>query len=138
METIGFELISTRRWGDIEGIASYTYLEKEADYFDANVDASFYALNYAKHRITLGAIWSPNNFLQLRIDNEWRKQRENELRNSGHIALFTHLSLSIFPPKYPGLELFTAIDNLWNEDFEDVPGTPGKGRQGSLGASLEW
>ena len=30
------------------------------------------------------------------------------------------------------------IDNLWNEDFEDVPGTPGKGRQGSLGATFRW
>ena len=138
METFGFELIGTRRLGNIEGIASYTFLEKDAHYNDANVDASFYALNYAKHRVTLGVIWSINNFLKLRVDNEWRKQRENKLRNSDNNAVFTHLSLSVFPPKYPGLEFFAAIDNLWNEDFEDVPGTPGKGRQGSLGATFKW
>ena len=74
----------------------------------------------------------------MRVDNEWRVQEENVLRNSDNEAFFSHISISIFPPKHPDLELFAAVDNLWNEDFEDVPGTPGKGRQGSLGATFKW
>lgn len=138
IDTFGFEVIASKKWNAFEAITSYTLLDKNEDYGSEEWDGSFYALNYAKQRITLGAIWSPNDLLKVRVDNEWRVQEKNVLRNSDNEALFTHLSLSIFPPKHPGLELFAAIDNAWNEDFEDVPGTPGKGRQGSCGATFKW
>ena len=138
METFGVELVSKYNFGKIRSIASYTYLDKDANYDDTNFDASFYALNYANHRITLGAIWKPNNLLQVSIDNEWRSQEENTQRNGDNEAVFTHLSLSIFPPKYPGLEVFAAVDNIWDDNFEDMPGTPGKGKQGSCGATFKW
>ncbi|WPJ97856.1 TonB-dependent receptor [Coraliomargarita algicola] len=138
IETFGFELIGTKRWGDVEGIASYTYLHKDEDYGDASIDASFYALNYAKHRVTLGAIWSPNDIIEIRIDNEWRENEANALRNGSDSALFTHFGLSIYPPAIAGLELFFAIDNAWDDGFEDVPGTPGRGDQYSAGATFRW
>lgn len=55
IETFGIELIASKRWNSVEAIASYTFLDKDEDYGDDSIDASFYALNYAKHRITLGA-----------------------------------------------------------------------------------
>jgi len=138
IETFGFELIGTRRWAVIEAIASYTYLDKNEDYGDATVDGSFYALNYANHRATLGAIWRPFESVEVRIDNEWRQNEANDLRNGSDTALFTHLGLSLFPPQHEGLEIFFAIDNAWDEDFEDVPGTPGRGDQYSGGVTLRW
>jgi vitamin B12 transporter len=138
IDTFGFELIGTKRWGDIEGIASYTYLHKDEDYGDATIDASFYALNYATHRFTLGAIWRPCEIVEVRIDNEWRENEDNDLRNGSDSALFTHLGLSIYPPQIEGLEIFFAIDNAWEDDFEDVPGTPGRGDQYSAGATFRW
>lgn len=138
LENFGLEVIGSKRWDAIEAIASYTYLDKDEDYGRADVDGSFYALNYAKHRVTLGAIWTPNDILELRIDNEWRSQIANALRTSGDNTLFTHIGISIFPPEYDGLELFAALDNAWDDDFQDVPGTPGRGSQVSCGATYRW
>jgi outer membrane receptor protein involved in Fe transport len=138
LETFGVELIGTKQWKYIEGILSYTYLAKDEDYGSENIDASFYALNYATHRVTLGMIWRPIDILEVRIDNEWRENEDNALRNGSNTAFFTNLSLSIYPPQIENLELFFAIDNVWDDGFEDVPGTPGRGDQYSAGLSYRW
>jgi outer membrane receptor protein involved in Fe transport len=138
IETLGVELIATRQLGDVELIGSYTYLHKDEDYGSAAVDTSFYALNFAKHRVTLGGIWRPFDWVELRIDNEWREQQENALRNSDDTALFTHIGISFYPPKVDNLEVFLAAENIWEEDFEDVPGTPGRGDQYSGGVRYSW
>ena len=138
LETWGLELIASKRWKTLEALASYTALDKSADYGDSEIEASFYALNYAKHRLTFGAIWSPNDSLVLRVDNEWRIQEDNPLRTSSKRAFFSHFGLSFYPPQYSGLELFVSIDNAWDEDFQDMPGTPGRGVQSALGISYSW
>ncbi|MGB0792553.1 MAG: TonB-dependent receptor plug domain-containing protein [Opitutales bacterium] len=138
IETHGAELIATKRWKTIEAIASYSFLDKDEDYGDDSIDASFYALNYAKHRITLGAIWTPSERIEVRIDNEWRSQEDNALRRSDNEALFTHIGVSFFPSQCNGLELFAAVDNAWDDDYEEVPGTPGRGDQVSCGATYRW
>lgn len=138
IDTFGIEMIGTRRWKQIEAIASYTFLDKSEDYGATDIDASFYALNFANHRGTLGAIWRPCEMLEVRIDNEWRENEDNDLRNSDDSAFFTHFGLSLYPPQIDGLELFFAIDNAWDDDFEDVPGTPGRGDQYSAGATFRW
>lgn len=138
IDTFGIELIATKRWENVETIMSYTYLDKDEDYGDVAGASSFYALNYANHRFTLGAIWTPSETVQFRIDNEWRENEDNALRNSSDSALFTHFGLSIYPPQLKNMELFFAIDNAWNDDFEDVPGTPGRGDQYSAGVTFSW
>ena len=134
----GIELVATKRRKNVETIVSYTYLNKDEDYGDTEADESFYALNYAKHRFTLGAIWTPNEIFQFRIDNEWRENEDNGLRNGSDSALFTHIGFSVYPPQVENMELFFAIDNAWNDDFEDVPGTPGRGDQYSAGVTFSW
>src|SRR5690606_5853679 len=47
-EVSGVELIATRSWPACDLVLGYTGLSKEADYRGASVDASFYALNYAR------------------------------------------------------------------------------------------
>lgn len=138
IETFGFEVIGTKIWNTIETIASYTYLHKDEDYGSADIYASFYALNFPEHRATLGAIWRPIDLLEVRIDNEWRSQRENALRTGPDESFYTLFGLSVYPPQYENLELFFAIDKPWDEDFQDVPGTPGRGDQYSAGATLRW
>ncbi|MDA9592108.1 TonB-dependent receptor [bacterium] len=138
IDTFGIELTATKRWENVETIMSYTYLDKDEDYGDVAGASSFYALNYANHRFTLGAIWTPSETVQFRIDNEWRENEDNALRNSSDSALFTHFGLSIYPPQLKNMELFFAIDNAWDDDFEDVPGTPGRGDQYSAGVTFSW
>lgn len=139
IDTLGLELIATRRLATADIVASYTLLDKSEDYgLEDRVDASFYALNYPDHRVTLGVIWRPFDGIEVRIDNEWRQQEDNRLRNGDDDAVFTHLSASYFPESLEGLEIGFAVDNLWDESFEEVPGTPGRGDQYSLALSYRW
>ena len=138
IDTSGVEFFATKHFDTAEVIASYTFLNKSEDYGVADIDASFYALNYPDHRLTLGAIWTPNDLLEFRIDNEWRKQHENTLRNGDDDALFTHLTLKITPHQFENFFITLAADNVWGESFEEIPGTPGRGEQYTLSATYSW
>ena len=138
IETLGLELLAIKRLDNTEIITSYTFLKKSEDYGTADIDASFYALNYPDHRVTLGIIWRPMDMVEVRVDNEWRKQEENTLRNGDDDALFTHLTLKISPSQFKGLDIMLAADNPWDESFEEVPGTPGRGEQYTISATYHW
>jgi vitamin B12 transporter len=138
IETLGLELLATTRLANAEIITSYTFLDKSEDYGAVDIDASFYALNYPGHRLTLGVIWNPTDIIEIRVDNEWRKQQENILRNSDNDALFTHLTLKVSPSYFQGLDIIFAADNLWDESFEEIPGTPGRGEQFTVTAIYNW
>ena len=138
IETYGLELIVARQLEKVEGIASYSYLHKNEDYGNALVDGSFYALNFPEHRLTLSFIYDPNDLLQIRVDNEWREQRANPLRKGPDNSVYSHLAASYYPALIDDLEVFVAFDKPWDEDFQDIPGTPGRGDQFSLGATYSW
>ncbi|GAA60714.1 hypothetical protein P20652_2580 [Pseudoalteromonas sp. BSi20652] len=138
IDATGVEFFATKYFDTTELIASYTYLNKSENYGDADIDASFYALNFPDHRVTLGAIWTPNDLIEMRVDNEWRKQHENALRSGKDTALFTQLSLKITPTVINNLFITLAADNVWDESFEEIPGTPGRGEQYTLSATYSW
>ena len=138
IETFGLEIIAMRKWGKLETITSYSHIHKEENYKDSTIDSSFYALNYPEHRATLGIIWDPVDSIELRIDNEWREQRENMLREGPDDSMYSHLAASYYPSQLDDLEIFMAYDKPWDEDFQDVPGTPGRGDQFSLGFTYSW
>ncbi|MFT2091936.1 TonB-dependent receptor plug domain-containing protein [Paraglaciecola sp. 2405UD69-4] len=138
IETTGIELLATKRFESTELISSYTFMSKSENYGITDVDASFYALNYPNHRLTLGAIWRPLDMLEVRIDNEWRQQQENILRNGDDHALFTHFTVTISPSQLKGLDISLAADNLWGESFEEIPGTPGRGEQYTATLTYSW
>ncbi|WP_371377935.1 TonB-dependent receptor plug domain-containing protein [Thalassotalea aquiviva] len=138
METLGLEFIAIKSFDTTTLVASYTFLDKSEDYVEEGIDASFYALNYPPHRVTLGAIWAPSEMLEIRIDNEWRKQEDNALRNGDDSALFTHLTLTYSPVQFDALDIVLAVDNLWAESFEEIPGTPGRGDQFSFTVNYNW
>ncbi|GGW93147.1 TonB-dependent receptor plug domain-containing protein [Alteromonas halophila] len=138
IDTLGVEVIAVTRLDSADLVASYTYLDKSEDYRDASIDASFYALNYPPHRLTLGATWYPTDAVTVKIDNEWRKQADNALRRSGSTAFFTHLTVTYTPPQLANLSLVLAADNLWDEAFEEIPGTPGRSDQFSATLTYVW
>ena len=138
IETVGIEIIASRQWNRLETIASYSYLHKDEDYKDSTIDGSFYALNFPEHRATLGFIWNPNDLLEIRIDNEWREQQANPLREGPSNSLNSHLAASFYPAQLDDLEIFVAYDKPWNEEFQDIPGTPGRSDQFSLGVTYRW
>lgn len=138
IETFGAEFIATKQWTDLEMIVSYTYLHKKEDYGNPAIVGSFYALNFPEHRVTLGGIWNPSDQFEIRLDNEWRQQEDNALRSGPDSALFTHLGISYYPEPIRQLEIFAAVEQPWDDDFQDVPGTPGRDVQYSLGATYRW
>ncbi len=138
IETFGLELFASKQWKSFQVISSYTFLEKKDGFFNENLAGSYYALNYAKHRFTLAAIILLGDNFKLSVDNEWRRQQKNSLRNGPEKAIFTNINLSFFPDNNENLEFFFAVDNAWDEEFEDLPRMPGKGVQFTLGSTLLW
>jgi hypothetical protein len=127
-----------RSWSSLQLVAAYTYLDKDADYGAATVDASFYALNFARHRATLAMRFDVTDSLQLRLDNEYRRQEENALRASSDNAFLVSASLAWAAANRRGLSVALSADNLTDDDYEQFPGTPAVGRQLSLGVRYDW
>jgi vitamin B12 transporter len=120
-------------------VLGYTGLTKDADYRGAAVDASFYALNYARHRLTAAVTVRLAPGLELRIDNVARVQAENLLRVvGGNDAVFTSVGLAYRPQAWRGAEVSVQVDNLWDSDFQEVPAVPAAGRQLSGGVTCRW
>ena len=138
LKTFGFEVTGSRHWDKLEAIASYAYLKKNEDYGNPAVVGSFYALNFPKHRATLGMIYNLNEKFEIRLDNEWRDHRRNSLRTGANHVLFSHLGISFYPNPAKDLEVFFAFDKPWDDNFQEIPGTPGRSDQLSLGMIYQW
>jgi hypothetical protein len=134
----GFEGLASWRSRVLDVVGGYTWLDKYADYGSARVDASYYALNYARHRLTMAVIWKPVQSLDVRWDNEYRRHPENLLRTSSDKAYITSLSLSWRVAADPRFRFSLVGDNLTDNDFQEFPGTPPMGRQVSFGMGLDW
>ncbi len=130
LDVIGAQFDLRQTVGTVEMIAGLTVLDKDADYGQATIDASFYALNYAEQRATLALIWSVSDQLTLRWDNEYRKQAKNALRVGDRVAYFG--AASLIWGVTTALDIAAVIDNLADDDFQFFVGTPGVGRQASL------
>ncbi|MCF7688565.1 MAG: TonB-dependent receptor [Cephaloticoccus sp.] len=137
--TTGLEFVGRRDfdWGNLT--LGYTCLTKDADYGSAAVDASFYALNYARHRLTAALTVQLSPEWELRMDNEARVQEANPLRTmGGHDALLSALTLAWRPRDWRGVEFAAEVDNLWNSDYQDVPAVPAARRQVALSVAYGW
>lgn len=135
IDVLGFEFFFRKRWDAADFIGSYTYLDKDADYGTAAVDASFYALNFATHRATVAVVYRFAENVELLVDSEYREQRENPLRAGSDEAFIVSASLTW---RTRGFGVSLAADNLTDDDYQQFPGTPAIGRQVSLSARYEW
>ena len=138
LDVIGFETFVTRQWPAIELAVGYTWLDKDSDYGAAQVDASFYALNFARHRLTLALAWRFGDHFEMRLDNEYRVQEENPLRTSSDNTWLGSLALVWRAQASDGLELVLTVDNVGDSDYQPFPGTPAAGRQASISANYTW
>jgi len=138
LDVLGLELLIRRQWSSLGLVAAYTYLDKDEDYGSAMVDASFYALNFARHRATLALWWQLSEQLEMRLDNEYRRQLDNPLRTSGDTAYISSLSLNWTSMSLPGFVCALSVDNLTDSDYQFFPGTPAVGRQFSVSAGYAW
>jgi hypothetical protein len=117
---------------------SYAWLQKKADYGTMAPTASYYVLNFPVHRLTGGASWQITESLEARGELEYRLAEDNVLRMSGNEAVNASVALRWLAPWSDGLEFTLLIDNLFDDDFEEFPGTPAVGRHASLRAGYRW
>lgn len=138
IDTLGFEAIVTRKWARGRATAGYSWLEKDPDYRGQVVDASFYALNFPRHRATVSLVWEPLDWFELRMDNEFRVQEPNFLRVGDDEAFISTLGVHFFPSPSRKVEVSVLADNLWDDDFEEIPAVPASRRQVTLIATVRW
>jgi outer membrane receptor protein involved in Fe transport len=137
VDTVGLEVFAKRGWTAFDLFVGYTFLDKRDDYTNPDV-ASFYALNYAEHRLTLGGIARLGGGFELRMDNELRRQAANSVRQDGRDNVDSALGLYYRVPGLDGLVLNAQVENLWDNSFQEVPLVPSSGRAWSVGASYVW
>ncbi len=139
IDTEGLELVGRRSWRLVSVVVGYTALAKSADYLGAPVTASFYALNYARQRVTAAVLLRLTQTVELRLDNVARMQEPDSLRTQGgNDALTSSVGLDWHPEGVRGLEMSAQVDNLWDSAYQSVPGVPAARRQLSLGATYAW
>lgn len=139
LDVAGLEVVARRSWPLADVVIGYSALTKDADYRGAPVDASFYALNYARHRLTAALTVRLGGGFELRLDNVARIQADNPLRLiGGDEAVASAVGLSFRPRGRPGIEVSLQADNLWNSGYQDVPAVPAAPRQVSAGVSYGW
>lgn len=136
--TAGAEVVLQARWEGVTVVAGYAYLDKDADYGGAVVDASYYLLNFPRQRATLAAILRPGFGFEVRLDNEWREQEPNALRRSSRHAFLSTFGVAWRVPGIEGLELDVLVENVWDDTFEEVPAVPAAPRTWSAGATWRW
>jgi hypothetical protein len=138
IDVLGLEALFMRNWESLDLTLGFTTLDKDADYGAAQVDASFYALNFAKHRATLAVTYRFAREFELRVDNEYRKQEDNPLRVGDDSTFLVSASLLWSSPGERGFGAALVVDNATDSEFQPFPGTPASGRQLSLSASYTW
>lgn len=139
IDTAGVEFLARRGWGAVDLVLGYAWLEKDAEYGSAQVDASFYALNFPRHRITAAIVARLGGGFELRVDNDFRFQADNPLRTQGgDEAVLSSASLLWRASRMEGLIISAQVDNLWDSDFQAVPAVPASPRQLSLSAGYRW
>jgi hypothetical protein len=138
LEVRGAELMLAWDGDKLGLVTAYNWIDKDAEYGGAHVDASFYALNYARHRITLAVSWQPLSWLDIRLDSEYRHQLENSLRSGRDKALISSFSISAQLPGLQESRIRLVVDNATDSTFQEFPGTPAVGRQVSLGLGFGW
>lgn len=138
IDVVGIEAVMTWQWDRMDLAAGYTWLDKDENYGDASVDASFYALNFARHRATLAMRYRFTDGLELRLDNEYRQQEANPLRVGDDSTYLASASLVWNGEGNDGFSAALVADNLTDSEFQPFPGTPAAGRQLSVRVSYNW
>lgn len=137
--TTGAELVARRSWSAFDLVLGYTWLTKDADYRGAVVDASFYALNYARQRLTAAIVARLGREFELRLDNEFRVQAANLLRTTGgDRPVISSLGLVYRPRTLKSISVSAQVDNLWDSEFQEVPAVPPARRQVSASVHYVW
>jgi iron complex outermembrane receptor protein len=136
MDTFGAEAEVSLAVDDaLDARAVYTWLDKEAD---LDVHASRYALDYADHLLKLALVWRVSEQMRFVATQSLQWQAENAARTSNDFATPGNVSCILRPSPDRPLELAFSVANLWDDDYEVLPGQQAAGRRISGALTMEW
>jgi hypothetical protein len=140
---VDIEVNGVEAWLHWEGAGmvvemGYAFLDKEPDWKGAGGDASFYALNFARHRVLASAAWTFSERARFRLEGEFRDHAPNLLRNGRDsvVKLNAFLGWEDFPAR--GWAFQAGVRNLTDAAFEHLPGTPGPRRSWEVTLIRNW
>ena len=136
VDTLGVELsVDAALREELDLTAAYAWLDKDEA---LEVYAGRYALDYARHRVTLAGVWRVCEGLEVVGTQTLRWQRENPLRRSDDFGADGALAVHAAVPAVEALVVTLAVENLWDDDFEVYAGQRVAGRRFSGGVTLDW
>lgn len=138
IDNYGYELIASKQWDQFTVSLGYNFLAKNEDYGNAAVDASFYALNYARHRAVASVSYRVSDRVRLFSDNEFRIQEENELRSGSDTPFLSSLGLNYSPFQRKDITFIVRVDNVFDTDYQEVPLVPSQPRSYSAGVTVKF
>ena len=137
--TLGVELVARHHTAHTDWVVGYTWLRKDADYGSSSVDASFYAMNFPRVRLTAALTWRLGHGWELRSDNQYRREQPNLLRTTGgNSAVLSSIGLHFAPDGKKSWDYSLRVDNLWNSSLQEVPAVPAPRRQVAAEISRHW
>jgi outer membrane receptor protein involved in Fe transport len=110
----------------------YLGLDKDCD---DPVYASRYVLDYAPHELRAGIRYSPVPDWQVGLWQTAAFYRDNPARTGGDTDLESNLEAQVHLGRL-GMTLAAGLANLWDSDFQPLPGQPPAGRQAYLSARI--
>lgn len=134
VDTVGVEMELWCVPAEDMGVStSYTWLHKEND---ADIYASRYVLDYPEHLVQVSAIVRLCSYSSLVAGQSIRWQTDNPMRGSDEFSAIGRIALQNRLVAFIDGTLTVAVDNIWDDDFEDYAGAPVSGRMLSVQLSV--
>ncbi len=118
---------------ELELRAFYQWVHKDDDRTDG-----LYELDYPEHLVNFSGHWKFTPEFLLFAVQTLRYQTENDARTSGDFGAEASLGLHWFPRFAQGVRLSLLVDNLWDTDFQALPGLKPPGRTVATGITVTW
>ncbi len=112
----------------------YQWITKD----DIDVYAGLYELDYPEHLLALSGIWQLTPELRLFGFQTLRHQTDNNARSGNDFGAEASLGLHYDPRFANNVRLSFLVENLWDTDFQAIPGLNPRPRSIATGITVNW
>ncbi|MBT8042238.1 MAG: TonB-dependent receptor, partial [Pontiella sp.] len=119
---------------ELELSAFYQWIEKD----DYAFYAGLYELDYPEHLLNVSGRWKITPAFELFAVQTLRYQTDNKARAGSDFGADASVGLHWLPHLDHTARLSLVVDNLWDSDFQAVPGLKPVGQTVSTGITVTW
>ncbi|MFA5687751.1 MAG: TonB-dependent receptor [Kiritimatiellales bacterium] len=140
LDTYGLE--AQLNWYPAENLETqltYTLVYKDKKATDlAGGYASRYALDYPEHLIQGSLLWRPLNAIEIGTVQALRLQTANHARSGSDFGVDSSLVIRCTPAKFKPATVSLLFSNIWDNDFEFLPGQRRAEHYAGVSLTLNW